>query len=265
MRGPLVSLPGGSNRQPPSWVFSFFLPLPLPRKALSNVYNDGAEICSVRSSFTSDVQSNLCTLLGSTDLISTFSSDLNNLQQSDLFPCESDCERGSALVRTAPPLIPFGLSPETFDRVGGWENLTVAVEEARSRIETNAELFRAITFHYLSHDSHPSPHEIMTSFISSLAALILQSSELGSTHYFHLHFSCLWALSSSHVESLAHCIVDSLMEREGISWPGSDTMTLEEDLGYHEEVAVHKIKDAFATLIHSKPLIKKNDHTSHSL
>lgn len=237
----------------------------------------------------SDVQAHLCSLLGceqETDLQVLLTSDAMSwhsdgrgkspAQQSKLHllgsmssdfseemlynVTDASSEKSSASMRSSvAPQPHFGLTAENFERVGGWENLSLAVEEARSKIDCNQDLVRALQLTSpLPNDSDQSPHEMTTSLISSLSGLVLQSSELGgSPHYFHLHFSHLWSLSSSLVDALARCVVDSLMEREGISWPGDEIVQATPK--YYATVALHKIKGAFASLVNYKPHLSRVD------
>lgn len=175
------------------------------------------------------------------------------------------CSEKSLSIRSDyTSLCQFGLTPEIFDRVGGWENLSLSVEEARARINLNSNLVRALTSP-LAADSQQSCYEMMTSLISSLSALVLQSSRFEGEHFFHMHFSYLWGLDAALVSDLAHCVVDSLMER-GIRWPGDDIA--QANPKYNQMMAVHKIKTAFASLVGYKPALSRVDEDQecdHSL
>ena len=174
------------------------------------------------------------------------------------FEYEDACSESSLSIKSEchSPLSQFGLSPETFDRVGGWENLCLSVEEARSRINLNKDLSRALTSPVATDLEHS--YEMLTALISSLLAIVLQSSTSRSEGevYFHLHFNKLWGLSAALVTDLANCIVDSLSERN-ICWPGDDIA--QANPRYNQRVAVNKIRMAFASLANHKPALPRVD------
>lgn len=234
---------------------------------------------TLQSPLSGDVQAHLCSLLGiggqdsdsngrmSGSSIETNSGSNTPAQQHSTTDQDYDfsgydffdacSEKSSGSVRSCSALTQFGLNPETFDRVGGWENLSIAVEEARVKIQGNQDLARALSSPF-AEDSSQSPYEMTTALISSLAGLVLQSTTFeGRPHYFHLHFSSLWALEPALVTALADCIVNPLIERDGVQWPGDDIVQATPK--YHSTVATLKIKSAFATLANYRPHLTRVD------